>query len=86
MKSGEVHQALKGFEHSSYDDGKAWIEKNGGELVSSRRGVSGSNIETYRIPVEGGHVLATFDPSHRVKPQSGVELPPEWRLVNDIKR
>jgi hypothetical protein len=46
--------------HNGYEGGVAWIEQHGGECLSTRRGIDGRLIETWRVKFPDRWVLLTY--------------------------
>jgi hypothetical protein len=73
---------LRGFEHSSYAAGVAWIGRHHGELVASRPATNGGTIETYRLRFPDRDLLVTWGRGAAFDRRSGP-LPEGWQVVHD---
>ena len=75
---------LRGPEHSGYESGVVWIERHGGELVSTRQSTVGTTIETWRVRFPDRDLLLTWGLGGVKDTRSGVTFPDEWRVVHDV--
>jgi hypothetical protein len=80
MKTQSTDKGVR-LDHD-YDAGKQHLLDHGGELVGSRRGMDGTQIETYRVRAKDKDVLATWGQSP-VKMASGHELPRQWQFISN---
>jgi hypothetical protein len=79
---GELLSRINRIGASGYEDGRELILNAGGELISLRRGLNGTAVETWRVRFPDRDVLLTWGLGGVRDPRCG-ELPEEWRVVQD---